>query len=281
MEHTINSNNSVDLHLHTTASDGMLSPSELVEKAIIKGMSAIAITDHDTTLGISSAIRSAKSHEIEIIAGVEFSARFVPTMHILGLYIDIENPYLRAEVDRLEKIRCRLIAKAFYRIRRFGINLSPYKLKQVVGAITISNLKTYLLSENLICMGDEIDIALTDILNNWKKSLPSPQECISLIHKCQGIAILAHPILLGYSNEALEDIICDLKQWGLDGIEVEHPAHSLADRQLLNKILQKYSLINSGGSDYHGCDYNLDDTITVPYDVLRQMKCLRKERYDV
>ena len=84
-------NNYVDLHLHTTASDGRLLPSELVEQAIIKGRSAIAITDHDTTAGINSAIATASNHNIEVIAGVEFSVQFVPTMHILALYVDIER----------------------------------------------------------------------------------------------------------------------------------------------------------------------------------------------
>ena len=274
-------NNYVDLHLHTTASDGRLLPSELVEQAIIKGRSAIAITDHDTTAGINSAIATASNHNIEVIAGVEFSVQFVPTMHILALYVDIENIDLKKELNRLEKVRCRLIAKAFYRIRQFGINISPYKLREVVGAITISNLKMYLISENMISKGSDIDIALQDILNDWKKALPSPKECISLIHKCGGLAFLAHPILLGYSNEMLETIICNLKQWGLDGIEVEHPAHSSVERKQLDKMLQKYSLIKSGGSDYHGNKYNMDETIEISNDILKQIKFLRKEKYDV
>ena len=82
-------------------------------------------------------------------------------------------------------------------------------------------------------------------------------------------------------HEMLETIICNLKQWGLDGIEVEHPAHSSVERKQLDKMLQKYSLIKSGGSDYHGNKYNMDETIEISHDILKQIKFLRKEKYDV
>ena len=93
----------VDLHLHTTASDGLLSPNELVEQALKKGKSAIAITDHDTTTGICSAMNQAKGRNIEVIPGIEFSVQYAPYMHILGLDIDIKNSRLITELNRLKK----------------------------------------------------------------------------------------------------------------------------------------------------------------------------------
>lgn len=271
----------VDLHLHTIASDGLLSPSELVEQALKKGKSAIAITDHDTTTGICSALNQTKGRNIEVIPGIEFSVQYAPYMHILGLYIDIKNSHLIKELNRLKKIRCALIAQAFFKVRQFGINISPQQLKSEVGTVTIFNLKKYLLSKNLMHIECSLNAELQNLLNKWEKVVLSPQDCISLIHQCQGIAILAHPLLLGYTMDKLDSILYELKKLGLDGIEVDHPAQPAEVCRELEKMLYKYSLIRSGGSDYHGNNYTSDNTQEVSYDTLKEIKSLRKERYNV
>lgn len=271
----------VDLHLHTTASDGLLSPNELVEQALKKGKSAIAITDHDTTTGICSAMNQAKGRNIEVIPGIEFSVQYAPYMHILGLYIDIKNSRLITELNRLKKIRCTLIAQAFFKVRQFGIHISPQQLKSEVGTVTIFNLKKYLLSKNLMPIECSLDAELQNLLNKWEKVVLSPQDCISLIHQSQGIAILAHPLLLGYSMDKLDSILYELKKLGLDGMEVDHPAQPVEVRGKLEKMLYKYSLVRSGGSDYHGNNYSSDNTQEVSYDTLKEIKRLRKEKYDV
>ena len=138
----------IDLHMHTTASDGMESPELIVQKAVKEKIAAIAITDHDTVAGINKALEVAENQNIELIQGAEFSAGFNPVMHIIGLFIDINNEFLLNELNRLNKMRMRLITKSFKMIACRGIEISPQQVLNEKKAITIVNLKQFLEDNN-------------------------------------------------------------------------------------------------------------------------------------
>lgn len=264
----------IDLHIHTTASDGMESPECIVYKAVNERIAAIAITDHDTVDGINRALEVAKNQDIEFIQGAEFSAGFNPVMHIIGLFIDINNEFLLTELNRLNKMRMRLITKSFKLIARYGILVSPQQVLNKEKAITIVKLKKYLADNNLL--NDEIESLLREILDEWKKCLPTPEKCISMIHSCGGVAILAHPKLLHRDDEELLYVIMNLKKIGLDGIEVIHPSHSLDEIVKYKEWTRKFNLLCSGGSDYHSefdhYAYMKSCEQVVPYIFLKEMK---------
>ncbi|WP_270564203.1 carbamoyltransferase C-terminal domain-containing protein [Clostridium beijerinckii] len=276
---------SIDLHIHTNASDGTDSPGEVIKNAVHCGLAAIAITDHDTITGIKSAMSEAGELGIELVPGAEFSANFNPVMHILGLYIDIDNKSLITKLEKIKKIRMKLLTKALKLANDYGVNVTLKELLATKKTITIVNLKEYLLESNLIENKDELDSLFRDILNEWKSCLPSPAECISLIHSWNGVAILAHPRLLSNDDEQLVEILTKLKSYGLDGIEVIHPSHTNEDKLKLMKWADQLGLLCSGGSDYHGKDDHYSDSIgkdagdrTAPYSCLEKMKLRIKGR---
>lgn len=275
----------IDLHIHTTASDGADSPYESVKKAYQSGITAIAITDHDTVSGVRDAMAATSEFGIECVQGAEFSAKYTPAMHILGLFIDIDNEKLKSELNRIKKGRMRLMARALKKVNEYGIKLSSMQLKEETGMVSIANLKDYIRQNKLITEQCSIDEELTEIMREWNQLLPTAKEYISLIHSCNGLAILAHPKSLGQNDEELKETLTCLKKWGLDGVEVIHPSHSSKDIQELKSLTEELDLICSGGSDYHGrggrCVFastSKSDSNYVPYSYLESMKQKLKDK---
>ena len=272
-----------DLHMHSTASDGIDSPVELVRKAAKNGISAIAITDHDTILGIQDALSEANTMGIEVIPGVEFSVEFTPVMHILGLFLDINNLDLICTLKKVEKMRLYLISKSFRILRSHGIIVTPQEVICSEKYLSLKNLTNYLVNSNMVTCKQEVNILLSNVWAEWHKSLPSPATCISLIHECGGIAVIAHPQLLYLCDKELKEILTRLSGLGLDGIEVIHPEHQDEDRRKLNTWAWELKLIASGGSDYHGKKKKdrfptiTSDTV-VSYTKIEQMKARIEER---
>ncbi len=269
----------IDLHLHTTASDGVKTPEQLVEKAYQNGLAAIAVTDHDTIDGLLKAEEKASELGIELVKGVEFTTNYEPVMHIIGLNLDIQNKELKELLHKLDKSRLRLLAKALRHVKENGIDVTAKDICEEKGTVTILNLKNYLLEKNMVETGDDLDLDLLSIINEWRAVTPSPSECIQLIHGCNGIAILAHPALLSREYVHLKQIVLQLKQYGLDGIEVIHPSHTTQERAIFKTWAEELKLFQSGGSDYHGVgkrihtgSSNPEDDIYVSYSFLEEMK---------
>lgn len=273
----------VDLHTHTTLSDGIYSPSEVVRMAAEKHLYALAITDHDTCEGIPEAIDAAEKYGIEIICGVEFTTNYEPVAHILGLNLDINNPLLKRHLKKLEKAKLKLLTKAIKTVRDSGINVNAKTIYSKKGTVTILNLKEYLVEQGFIQTGDWLDIELLNILDEWKTNTPDVKECIELIHACGGVAILAHPMLLSKDYLKLKQTIIDMKADGLDGIEVIHPSNQPDEEKLLYSWATELRLLRSGGSDFHGthertilADGEENSNLFIPYTYLQAMKAYIK-----
>jgi 3',5'-nucleoside bisphosphate phosphatase len=274
----------VDLHTHTTHSDGSASPSDLIALATAKGARAVAITDHDTVSAIVEARAAADNCGIEFVAGIEISAEYSPgTMHILGYCIDHQSAALAQKLDELQQAREKRNPQIASRLQSLGFDITYDEVvelagNQVVGRPHFARLmieKGYVAS-----MQEAFDRFLKkDAPAYVTKARLSPRESIALIHDAGGAAVLAHPYQLKLSSsEDVEQLVGELTELGLDGIEAVYSRHSAAERTSYSQIAVRHGLVVTGGSDYHGT-YKPDiDIVTglgdldVPYALLDALK---------
>jgi 3',5'-nucleoside bisphosphate phosphatase len=274
----------IDLHAHTTHSDGSASPEELIELASAKRARAVAITDHDTVSAIVEARAVADRLGIEFVTGIEISAEYSPgTMHILGYYIDDESCALAVKLDELQRARQRRNPLIASRLQALGFDISYDEVvalagNQVVGRPHFARLmieKGYVAS-----MQEAFDRFLKKDADAYvEKARLSPCEAIALIHEAGGVAVLAHPYQLKLSSlEEVDRLVGELAHLGLDGIEAVYSRHSAAERASYSEVAMRHRLLVTGGSDYHG-SYKPDISIVtglgdleVPYELLEELK---------
>lgn len=247
----------VDLHVHSNFSDGSDSPSEIVKKALSKNLSAIALTDHDTIEGIEEITKCAAGTGLEIIPGIELSTEYNgKDVHILGLYINIYNSEFLKSLVSFRDSREARNEKMCANLREMGIDITMDELRKANPdcVITRSHFGDYLLSKGFVSTKKEAFERY--IGDHCKAFVPrekiTPEMGVSLIKKAGGIAVLAHPILYKLSKPNLEILISTLKDAGLDGIEAVYSEYTPADERLIKQFANKYNLLLTGGSDYHG-----------------------------
>ena len=274
----------IDLHTHTTHSDGSATPGELIALATAKRARAVAITDHDTVSGIAEARAAAHRNGIEFIAGIEISAEYSPgTMHILGYCIDDESSALALKLDELQQARENRNPQIATRLQALGFGISYDEVvavagNQVVGRPHFARLmieKGYAAS-----VQDAFDRFLKKGADAYvEKARLSPRDSIALIHQAGGVAVLAHPYQLELSSyEDVDQLVGELADLGLDGIEAVYSRHSSSERAAYSEIALRHGLLVTGGSDYHG-SYKPDiDIVTglgdlaVPYELLESLR---------
>ena len=253
----------IDLHAHTNYSDGDLSPYELIRLAIEKRIGTLAITDHDTLEGIKKIDRSNSlivDSGIQIIDGIELSAKVSKgRMHILGYNIDINNTLLNKKMEELKDNSINSVLSVMEQIKRdYGIIFSYNDIKELVNSN--HNLGRPDLAKLCVKYGyassnqDAFDKYLIDAYNKTRgisKGL-SYKECIDLINKSGGISVLAHPKSLELSEKELLILLKDMINCGLKGIEVYHSSHTSDETKFYLEIANKFDLLVSGGSDFHG-----------------------------
>jgi predicted metal-dependent phosphoesterase TrpH len=280
----------LDLHLHTTASDGTMSPAELVRYAKGKGLRVIAITDHDTIEGLHEGIQEGDKLGLEVIPGVELSAD-VPrgTMHLLGYYIDPSGSELADKLRVLQQARMERNLKMVERLRGLGmaIELSEVKTAPEHGQIGRPHFAYMMVQKGY---AQNIQDAFDRYLGKGRPAYVekfrfSPEEAMRFIRKAGGITVLAHPFTLNQAQpEDLDALIADLKGKGLDGIEVYYPEHSEGQRRLYRSLAEKYGLVISGGSDFHGLtkdEVDLGEGYAdrgVTYGLVEAIKARKKQR---
>ena len=249
--------NIIDLHTHTTYSDGELTPYELISKAKSIGCSRIAITDHDTVAGIAEGRKAASELGIEFVAGIEISTQEKEEVHILGYDIDENNALLRQKcqefADSREK-RAELICEFF---ARRGIVISLEEIREIAGGEIIGrpHFAAYLEKHGFVSSRKE---AFSRYLNTYAfhaevtRKKPTPEEAIALIHEAGGKAVLAHPGFLKKNSMEVDLFVATLKRAGLDGLECFYLKHTPSQTQYFLALARKYNLKTGCGSDFHG-----------------------------
>jgi predicted metal-dependent phosphoesterase TrpH len=251
-------NHLVDLHTHSTASDGTLTPTELVEEAARAGLSAIALTDHDTTAGLAEALAAGARTGLEVVPGVEISAkRERGTLHIVGLFIDPGDETLQRRCGQLRAERARRNERMLARLTELGV---PVSLEEVIaksggGVLGRPHVAAVMLEKGHVQTTSEA-------FDRWigkgcpayfPKALFDPAEAIEMIHDAGGVAVLAHPSQLRCeSEEELDAVIGEMKRFGLDALETQWSSATPEEMAAAERLAERHGLLRSGGSDFHG-----------------------------
>lgn len=246
----------IDLHTHSTASDGSLTPRELVRYAKQAGLSAIAVTDHDTAAGIEEAADEAERLGISFLPGVEVSVDFSPEMHILGYFKNGINNSFNSFLNQVRNERNMRNVSILRKLCRLGFDIH---MNEVENEAKGSVAGRYHIARVMVKKGyvPDMDIALNNyLLQNGKayckKEGVKPEQAIGKILEEGGIPVLAHPIFLYMPAPELEDLVKKLAGFGLKGIETYYTYNSPEDTEYFLKIADKYHLLVTGGSDFHG-----------------------------
>lgn len=251
----------IDLHTHTNASDGAMPPFELVFCAARAGLRAIAITDHDTVSGLDEGIAAGEDVGVEVIAGIELSANYPREMHILGLFIDHHSPALTNKLESLKQYRAERNAKMIDNLASQGFIISYDDVLAFKPGSTLAGIGRIHMALALTKKGyaGSVSEAFSKFLTGGAASYVArqkfePQECIKIIKDAGGYAFLAHPIYSEKEPQNLESLIVRLKDCGLDGVECMHSEQDEAFSDICLRLCRKYSLMVSGGSDFHGAN---------------------------
>jgi len=279
----------IDLHIHSTFSDGSFRPRELVDLANSKGLTAIAITDHDTAAGTVEALGRGKEKGIEVISGIEISSWHNETsMHILGYCFDINDRGFNSRLQLLQDGRETRNARIIKNLQNLGIDVDIRELSQYseYGQTGRPHIARLLVDKGA---SRTIDLAFRQYLGRGAAAYAerfrfSARDATSMIREAGGIAVLAHPASLDPTLDSIPSLLRALKTLGLEGIEVYYPSHGPKAVTALLKMAEELDLLITGGSDFHDMErsgYKADhwsEQIHIPYDLVRAMKKTREIR---
>lgn len=252
----------IDLHSHTTHSDGTQTPAEAVSLAVDRGLTALCISDHDSTEGLGAAFEAADGTAVEIVPGVELSAEYRGgSVHILSYWMDLEDPELQAELARLREDRWRRGERMVEALRALGYPVSFDRVRSVAagGSIGRPHVAQALVEAGVI---PSIKEAFTDDLIGTggrayvAKHALHPVDAVALIRRAGGLAVLAHPALWRDGLAVPEDLIEDMVEAGLDGIEAAHPDHDPVAEGRYRAMARRFGIPATGSSDCHGTRYD-------------------------
>lgn len=249
----------IDLHVHTTASDGTMTPRELVNHAAASGLRTVAITDHDTVEGLAEAITSGADAKIEVVPGVEISVDFSGEMHILGYFIDYKNQAMNEALQKLRQYRDQRNPRIIEKLKALGFDITMEEVAGVSGGTVIGRPHFAAIMVKKGYVKDAVE-AFELYLGAGKKAYVkkdrlSPEEGIALINDSGGVAVLAHPkyVKLKAGND-LDNVIKELIGCGLKGIEAYYTEHTPEETNKYLDLARRYSLIVTGGTDFHGAN---------------------------
>ncbi len=265
----------VDLHVHTSVSDGMLTPDEVVNEANNLGVSAIALTDHDTMQGLPYAETAGRKYGVEIIPGVELSTDYKgKEIHMLGYYCDPSNPAFRKNLKKIRVNRFDRMAKMVEKLQKMGLSIEFSDVLNIVKGdlmgrphLAIALCKKGYCQDPAEAFERYIGHEAPAFVDRIKFS---PYDAIFLIRNAKGIPVLAHPGL--YKEDS---IIPSLVSAGLLGIEVFHPDQQLFANLRYMKYAKKYNLLVTGGSDFHGSNLGSSPNVgavSINYSYLEKLK---------
>lgn len=244
----------VDLHIHTTASDGQLSPAEVVHKAVELDLRYIAIADHDTIDGVAPALVAARGYpELTVIPAVELSTEVNKgEVHVLGYFIDYTDRELVASLNRLRHSRRERGRKMVARLAELGLDISWARVQEIAGEGSVGrpHVAQALLERGYIAnLKEAFDRYIgRDGPAYVEREKITPVEAVGMVLKAGGLPVLAHP----YTAAEPEAVIAELKAAGLVGVEAYYSQYSAEETSRLVTLADAYGLIATGGSDYHG-----------------------------
>lgn len=281
----------IDLHVHSTKSDGSFTPTELVEYAFTKNLKAIALTDHDTIDGLDEALNASKGTTLEVIPGIELSTEYCYgghssgdgiDVHVVGLFIDYKAPAFVEKLNYFQDSRVRRNMKMCNNLQQAGIDITFEKLQteNPDSVITRAHYAAYLMKHGYVknyeqafarYVGDHTPYFVT-------REKITPKQAIDLILSAGGVPILAHPILYHMNDANLDELVMTCKNAGLVGIEAVYSTYAPSEERQIRRLADKYDLLISGGSDFHGANKkNLDlgtgyGKLFVPEDLLEPLR---------
>ena len=247
----------VDLHVHSNASDGTFSPSQVVELAKNAGLDAFALTDHDTTAGVPEALEKGRDLNIEAIPGIEVSSSFDGTeIHILGLFVNSDDPVLAAMLEKMRISRDRRNEKMLENLAADGISFTK---EEICGdnpdtIITRAHIAHALVAKG-ICSG--MDQAFKKYLQYGGRYCPqkehlSPEEVVKTLISNGAFVALAHPFQYKFGDKKTEELIAHMADLGMKGLEVYHSSNNKLESMKLQEMAVRHHLLPTGGSDFHG-----------------------------
>ncbi|MFZ6033407.1 MULTISPECIES: PHP domain-containing protein [Melioribacter] len=250
----------IDMHIHTTYSDGAYSPEEIVQMAYEKGLRTISITDHDTIDGLEKAIVCGKDLGVEVIPGLEISTDIDNVeVHLLAYFIDYKNEELKKYLAFFKEERYHRAKRIVDKLRNLGMNI---KIDDVIDRAQNSAIGRPHIAYTLVDLGiidnyfEAFEKYIGDKGPAYERKIHfSPQSALKLIEDAGGLSFIAHP---GFIKES---ILVNIIEAGLDGIEVIHPSHNDNQIGFYKGIVNQYCLLESGGSDFHGGKKNDEDNL--------------------
>lgn len=249
----------VDLHMHTTHSDGSFPPRELVRYAKEKALTCISVTDHDTMSSLDECSDEAQKLGIELIPGIEISAQFEPgTLHILGFFLDRNHPKLKATLAQIQKARFERNPEIVKRLNKLGIGITFQEVEAASGGKQVGrpHFARVLLKKGVVKSMDE---AFEKYLGKGKpayidKRRLSSRESIQRIREAGGVAVVAHPKQMRLDEAGLNQEFQRLVDEGLGGIEAYNSCQTANEASLYKRLAKRFNLLVTGGSDFHGAN---------------------------
>lgn len=273
----------IDLHIHTSASDGRFSPAEIVSRSAAAGLAVIAITDHDTVDGIAPALQAARTFpSLRVIPGVEISTD-IPAgqAHILGYFVDYTDHELQIALEKMRNSRWERARKMVARLEDLGCRIEWERVREIAGAASVGrpHIAQALMEKDYV---ESIKDAFTRYINQdgpayVERDKMTPVQAAELILRAKGLPVLAHPLTVPDP----EAMVIELKAAGLTGIEVYYKDYSRDDINRLLRLSDRYGLVNTGGTDYHGLEPETDIDIggvDVPAECVEQLLTLAQQR---
>ncbi len=257
----------IDLHTHSTASDGSLAPEKLIEMALAGGLTALALTDHDTLDGVAAARSRAQGSGLLFFAGVEIEidrdaavGNAITTssgeFHLLGLGLSDGREALEDALEKLRQARHERNLRMVEKLSRDGIPISMEELNEIAGGKVVSraHFARLFVRKKVV---NSIDAAFSRLIGRGQayyepRACLALQEATRLIHAAGGIAVIAHPVSLGLKGPALRQFLSSCKDQGVDGLEAWHPNHQLSECRRYQRLAAALGLLVTGGSDFHG-----------------------------
>jgi predicted metal-dependent phosphoesterase TrpH len=273
----------IDLHIHSTASDGRFSPADIVRKSAAKGLNVIAITDHDTVDGITPALETAGVFpRLRVIPGVEISTDFPEgEVHVLGYFIDYTDRELRSTLERMRNSRWERARGMVAKLNNLGVQIQWQRVQEIAagGALGRPHIAQAMLEKGYI---GSIKEAFDKYIGHGgpayvEREKITPVTAVELVLRTRGLPVLAHPLTIPDP----ETLVIELKAAGLVGIEAYYGNYTPEEIDNLVSLAYKYGMITTGGSDYHGLDDSAETMlggVDVPTESVEQLMAMAEQR---